>query len=81
MFGAPGLKVGNKAFAMLVKGRLVVKLPRELVQVLVATGEGEPGRHAFSGRLMKEWVAVGPGDESSWLGFAEQALDFVASAR
>lgn len=31
MFGASGLKVGGKVFALLVKGRLVVKLPRERI--------------------------------------------------
>lgn len=76
MFGAPGLKVGGKVFAMLVKGKLVVKLRKERVAALVAAGEGEhfdPGH----GRLMKEWVAVGSGAKAGWLGLAKEAREFV----
>src|SRR3972149_9892610 len=60
MFGAIGLKVGDKYFAMLYKGKLVVKLPAERVSALVAAGDGkyfDPGH----GRLMKEWIAFAPG--------------------
>jgi hypothetical protein len=52
---------------MLSKGRLVVKLPRQRIDALVATGAGErfdPGH----GRLMKEWLPL-----------AREALAFVAS--
>jgi TfoX/Sxy family transcriptional regulator of competence genes len=31
MFGSIGLSIGGKVFALLVKGKLVVKLPRERV--------------------------------------------------
>lgn len=77
MFGALGLQVGGKAFGMLYKGRLVVKLPRERVQALVASGTGaffDPGH----GRLMKEWVAVPPGAVTQWLRLADEAREFVA---
>ena len=80
MFGSPGLKVGGKVFAMLVKGALVVKLPKARVDALVASGTGahfDPGH----GRLMKEWVAVGPSVRSMWLGLAKEAKDFVAPGR
>ena len=33
-FGASGLKVGGKIFAMLVRGKLVVKLPQQRVDSL-----------------------------------------------
>lgn len=78
-FGASGLKVGNKLFAMLSKGELVVKLPRERVDELIASGTGtrfDPGH----GRLMKEWVAIGPGDGRDWEKLAEEARQFVAAA-
>ncbi len=78
MFGSPGLKVRGKVFAMLVKGKLVVKLPRERVDGLAASGKGEyfdPGH----GRLMKEWVAVGPAAKAMWLDLAKEAKKFVAS--
>lgn len=69
------LNVNGKIFAMLVKAKLVVKLPRQRVDELVAKGAGsyfDPGH----GRLMKEWVAVGPGRQN-WLALAREAYDFV----
>lgn len=78
MFGSPGLKVRGKVFAMLVKGKLVVKLPRERVDGLVESGKGEyfdPGH----GRLMKEWAAVSPSAKAMWLKLAKEAREFVAS--
>lgn len=80
MFGAVGLKVNGKVFAMLVKGALVVKLPQPRVEALVAAGGGvhfDPGH----GRLMKEWVAVEPRDADGWRSLAEEARDFVAAGR
>jgi TfoX/Sxy family transcriptional regulator of competence genes len=77
-FGSTELKVGEKIFAMLSKGRLVVKLPRARVDALVAAGMGErfdPGH----GRLMKEWVAIAPASQEEWLPLAREALAFVAA--
>ena len=45
-FGSSALKINNKTFAMFVKGKLVVKLPRQRVDALMASGEGhrfDPG--------------------------------------
>ena len=69
------LSVNGKIFAMLVKGRLVVKLPKVRVDEVVSGGHGErfdPGH----GRLMKEWVAVGVG-RAPWLELAKEAHRFV----
>lgn len=80
MFGSATLKVDNKIFAMLVKGQLVVKLPKGRVDALIAAGEVErfdPGH----GRLMKEWLAVPEGLADAWLPLAKEALEFVASRR
>lgn len=77
MFGSPGLKVRGKVFAMLVKGKLVVKLRRERAEALVASGDGEyfdPGH----GRLMKEWVVLGMHAKNHWPSFAKEARDVVA---
>ena len=79
-FGASALKVNDKIFAMLVKGRLVVKLPRPRVEELIAAGAGgrfDPGH----GRLMKEWVSVDPRSEQAWLALASEAMGFVGSRR
>jgi hypothetical protein len=65
---------------MLVKGRLVVKLPRQRVDALIASGDGarfDPGH----GRLMKEWLTVEPASEEEWLPLAREAMEFVASKR
>jgi len=80
MFGALGLKVGDKFFAMLYKGALVVKISAERAAALATSGEGryfDPGH----GRLMEEWIAVGPERAARWLRLAEEARDFVSAAK
>ena len=76
-FGSTSLKTGGKIFAMLVKGRLVVKLDRPRVDELVASGEGErfdPGH----GRIQKEWLAIESASDEAWLALATEAEAFVA---
>jgi hypothetical protein len=75
-FGASGLKVGGKLFAMISDGELVVKLPKERVDELVASGTGkrfDPGH----GRLMKEWVTIAVRHGRRWGTLAEEARHFV----
>jgi hypothetical protein len=67
--------VNGKIFAMLVRGSLVVKLPKERVDDLVETGKGErfdPGH----GRLMKEWISV-PAGGVPWVALAKEAHRYV----
>ena len=78
MFGSTGLSINGKVFAMQVKGKLVVKLPRARVETIILSGRGEPFDPGH-GRLMKEWVAVEPRSGDEWLNLAEEARDFVAS--
>ena len=69
------LNVNGKIFAMLMKGNLVVKLPKDRVAEMVSRGQGthfDPGH----GRLMKEWVVVGPG-KLNWIDLAREAQRFV----
>lgn len=77
-FGSRGeLKARGRIFTFFSKGKLVVKLPRQRVDTLIATGRGErydPGH----GRLMKEWLAA-PSSDEGWLSLAREALAFVAS--
>jgi hypothetical protein len=80
VFGASGLKVGGKLYAMVSKGELVVKLPRDRVDELVASGTGrrfDPGH----GRVMKEWVTIAPRHGRRWSRLAEEARQFVGGAR
>lgn len=78
-FGASGLKVDNRIFALLHKGELVVKLPRGRVDELVASGTGKPFDPGH-GRLMKEWVTIEPRHGRNWGELAQEARDFVAGA-
>jgi TfoX/Sxy family transcriptional regulator of competence genes len=78
-FGSSALKVKNKIFAMLVEGRLVVKLPKHRVDALVLSGAGEPYDPRHDGRLMKEWVVVEPTAKEDWLDLSREAMEFVAS--
>ena len=71
-----GLRIGGKIFAMLVRGELVVKLPRERVDELV--GAAVAVRFdAGKGRPMKEWASIGPGASRRWRGLVEEARTFV----
>lgn len=74
-FGADALKSGGKIFAMLVGGRLVVKLSARRVTELLDAGQGEPF-DANKGRPMREWLTVG--DNADWLALAEEARQFVS---
>lgn len=80
-FGASALKVHGKIFAMLVRGQLVVKLPRRRVDALVAGGEGDRFDPKKNGRPMKEWLIVAPTSMLDWLPLAREARAFVGGAR
>ncbi|HEX4445297.1 MAG TPA: TfoX/Sxy family protein [Polyangiaceae bacterium] len=77
-FGSNGLKVDGKIFAMLVRGSLVLKLPKERVAALLAAGEGAPF-DTGGGRVMKEWVVLRL-PERAWLALAREAQAFVGGA-
>jgi TfoX/Sxy family transcriptional regulator of competence genes len=74
-FGSQALKVNHKIFAMLVNGRLVVKLPRARVTELIETGRGQPF-DSGKGTPMKEWVAL-TGDEAECRALVVEAQTFV----
>lgn len=76
-FGSnPGLRAGGKIFAMLVRGELVVKLPADRCDDLVAADAARPFERG-QGRPLREWVSVGEDVQFDWLHLAREALAFV----
>jgi TfoX/Sxy family transcriptional regulator of competence genes len=71
-----GLRVSGKIFAMLVRGELVVKLPRDRVDELVDAGVARRF-DAGKGRPMKEWASVPASASRRWRGLVEEARTFV----
>jgi hypothetical protein len=78
-FGRSALRYRRKIFAMLVRGQLVVKLPRPRVDALVAAGHGQRF-DANKGTPMKEWFSLDPGSGLAWLPLAREALLFARQA-
>jgi TfoX/Sxy family transcriptional regulator of competence genes len=76
-FGSDALLVDGRIFAMVTRGSLVLKLPRDQVAALVAEGVGAPF-DAGKGRPMKEWVALDERSEGRWLSLAREAAAFVS---
>jgi hypothetical protein len=75
-FGSSALRYRKKIFAMLVRGRLVVKLPKARVDALVAAGEGVRF-DANKGTPMKEWLSLDPESGLDWSQLAREALAFA----
>ena len=77
MFGSTSIKTRGKMVAFLhTKERLVVKLPEQRVNELVAAGEGErfdPG----DGQLLREWFVLNSTDVDEWLRYAPEVEAYV----
>jgi hypothetical protein len=78
-FGRTALRFRNKIFVMLVRGQLVLKLPAERVDALVAAGDGVRF-DANKGTPMREWLSLDPESGQPWLPLAREALDFARSS-
>jgi len=80
-FGSEALRVDGSIFAMLSSKReFVVKLPRQRVDELTASGIG----HQFDsgkGRLMKEWLALSRNTTTDWEALATEAKAFVGAKK
>ena len=79
-FGRSALRWEKKIFAMLVRGRLVLKLPAPRVDALVAAGDGVRF-DANKGTPMREWFSLDPESGLAWLPLAREALDFAQAGR
>lgn len=55
---------------------LVVKLPRERVEQLIAQGVGEP--FAPAGKVFREWVSIPRRDRRRWRALLREGIGFVA---
>jgi hypothetical protein len=75
-FGRSALRFRRKIFAMLVRGRLVLKLPESRVSALVAAGAGVPF-DANKGTPMREWLSLDPESGLDWVPLAREALAFA----
>jgi hypothetical protein len=75
-FGRHAVRCHGKIFVMLVRGRLVLKLPRARVDELVAADHGVRF-DANKGTPMKEWFCLDPEARLAWLPLAREALDFA----
>ncbi len=75
----PGLRTNKKIFAMLCRGELVVKLPQERVDLLVAGGVAERFDARGDGRRMKEWASISPAHDHDWHALAVEAFEFVST--
>ena len=74
-FGSTSLKANGKIFAMLVKDRLVVKLPAARVDQLIDSGAGE---RFDNGRPQREWLNVTSESMEDWLALATESEQFVS---
>jgi TfoX/Sxy family transcriptional regulator of competence genes len=73
-----GLRVSARIYAMVVRGELVVKLPKERVAELVASGVASHF-DAGKGRPMKEWAAVPLNASRRWRALVDEARRFVGA--
>ncbi len=79
-FGSDALQVNGGIFAMVSRGRLVLKLPRPRVAALISEGAGQPF-DAGKGKPLAEWVTLVDEAAPSWRELAQEALAFAGGKR
>jgi hypothetical protein len=79
-FGRNALRYNGRIFAMLVRGRLVLKLPAYRVTGLVESGDGLPF-DANKGTPMREWLSLDADSGQDWQALAEEAIAFAQADR
>jgi hypothetical protein len=76
-FGRSAIKVNGKIFAMFVRGHLVLKLPEDRVEELIASRHGS-SFDANKGKPMREWLTLNASSDLAWLPLAREALSFAS---
>ena len=76
--GGRCVRVAGEFLALVdVKGSgLVVKLPRERVDQLIAEGVGRP--FAPAGKVFREWVSVPEADSRQWDSLLREGIGFAS---
>ena len=70
------LKIKRKMFVFLNQDNITVKLPKNRVTELLASGEGlpyDPG----NGKIMKEWVTIPLKISDKWMAFVQEGMEFA----
>ena len=75
-FGSQALRLHGKAFAMVVSGSVVLKLPADRVAGLIDTGHGGPSGNATR-KPMREWVTLLDEDPAATVTLGREALEFA----
>jgi hypothetical protein len=73
-----GLRIRGKIYAIRNDDELILKLPAERVEELIASGTGSawgPG----PGRIMREWVAIAGRHRTHWAPLTQEARTFVGA--
>lgn len=79
-FGSNALKVNGKLFLLFTQGTIVVKLPKDRIDELVAEKAGtrfDPGH----GRIMQEWLTVTSTSKALWVRLAKEAFELVRTLK
>jgi hypothetical protein len=79
-FGRSAVRFNGKIFVMFVRGRLVLKLPEDRVDEMIAAGHGVRF-DANKGTPMREWLSLDPASGGPWLPLAREALSYARSGR
>jgi hypothetical protein len=80
MLHRPGIKTGGTFYAFTTKGDLVVKLPVDRVDELIARGVGQPCTPR-PGHPMRQWVRLAPSCEQDCAAYMAEARRFVVAAQ
>jgi hypothetical protein len=77
MFGVDGLRIRGKVYAFVTHaGDLIVKVPQQRADELVADGQAE--RMVMRERPLREWVTAPPdAGDAVWGALMDEAHDFV----